>query len=80
MKVYFKDEGKRLGIQSFKGPGATYALVKEMAKQLEKNTKDFKTIAEIGEAYTAKFGETTFITATDGNHGRATAWAAKQVN
>ena len=51
-----------------------------MAKQLEKETTEFKTLAEIGEAYTAKFGETTFITATDGNHGRATAWAAKQVN
>lgn len=56
MNVYFKNEGTRLGIQSFKGPGATFALVKEMAKQLEKETKDFETIKAVGEAYTAKFG------------------------
>jgi len=77
--IFFKDEGKRLGIQSFKGPGATYSLVKTMCKHLKKESTDFTDLNELRDAYMTAFGETTFITATDGNHGRATAWAAKQV-
>jgi len=50
-----------------------------MCKHLEKESTDFENLGQLRDAYNAKYGQTTFITATDGNHGRATAWAAKQV-
>lgn len=53
--IFIKDESHRLGLNAFKGLGASFAV----HKVLEKNPK-----------------VTTFCTATDGNHGRALAWAA----
>jgi len=77
--ILFKDEGQRLGIQSFKGPGASYAVFKTMCKLLGTESTSYENLGQLRDAFNAKFGPTTFITATDGNHGRATAWAAKQV-
>lgn len=64
--VYYKDESARFGIGSFKALGAGYA-VNEMAK----NTK--------GKKREREKGATTIAAATDGNHGRAVAWAAQRL-
>jgi len=53
--IYIKDESFRLGLNAFKGLGASFAI-----SQIIKQNTQVK----------------TFCTATDGNHGRAVAWAS----
>ena len=77
--VYVKDESKRLGLQAFKVVGGTYAMLRFMCKRLAlPMVEDHAAVAEIQRQYSARFGQTTFVTATDGNHGRGVAWAAKE--
>lgn len=68
--LYVKDESKRFGLNAFKGLGGSYALGRVIADKLGKN------IDEVGELPEGSF---TFVTATDGNHGRGVAWAAKNL-
>jgi len=80
--VYVKDESKRLGQQAFKVFGATFAMAKLLAKRSGVSLEDVSGLADLRTRYEAKFGAdapTTFVTCTDGNHGRAVAWAAKQL-
>ena len=68
--LYVKDESYRFGLNAFKGLGGSYALASVMA---EKTGKD---IEELNDFPAGSF---TFVTATDGNHGRGVAWAAKNL-
>lgn len=68
--LYVKDESKRFGLNAFKGLGGSYALGRVIADKLGKD------IDEVGEIPEGSF---TFVTATDGNHGRGVAWAAKNL-
>lgn len=74
--IYIKDESKRFGLNAFKGLGGSYAVAREIAKRLSLDPAKL-TFAEIVSP-TAKdrVGTLTFITATDGNHGRGIAWIA----
>ncbi|HYV85387.1 MAG TPA: diaminopropionate ammonia-lyase [Patescibacteria group bacterium] len=60
-RILLKDESHRFGLKAFKGLGASWAL----RCLLEARRRD-------GAAPL-----TTIATATDGNHGRAVAWAAR---
>ncbi len=77
--IYVKDESYRFGLNSFKALGGTYAMAKSISLQLgfSDNNLDFDYLssAKIRE----QTGMMTFITATDGNHGRGVAWAAQQL-
>ena len=71
--IAVKDERHRFGLNSFKGLGGAYGIGVCLAERagIAQNVMDFATIL-------ANTGETiTFATATDGNHGRGIAWAAK---
>jgi diaminopropionate ammonia-lyase len=76
---YVKDESFRFGLNSFKALGGVYAIARYIAKQLGKDISEMDyaclTSYETGKA----LGDITFYTATDGNHGRGVAWAAKQL-
>lgn len=78
--IFVKDEAYRLGLNAFKVLGASYAVYRYLQEMWEGLTEQ-----PFGErlALTAKQRErldwVTFCTATDGNHGRAVAWAAKTV-
>lgn len=77
-KIWVKDESYRFGLNAFKVLGGAYAIGKYLCKRLNMDIKDvsFDNLkAEIKE----KLGEITFVTATDGNHGRGVAWAANQL-
>ncbi len=67
---YVKDESYRFGLNAFKGLGGSYALARVIA---EKTGKSLDQVSEIPA------GMYTFVTATDGNHGRGVAWAAKNL-
>ncbi len=77
--LYVKDESYRFGLNAFKVLGASFAMAqyiaKETGKPLEEMTYDYLT----GEQLLRDFGQATFFTATDGNHGRAVAWAAAKL-
>ena len=69
--VYVKDESFRFGLNAFKVLGGSYAIGSLLSEQ---------TGAELSYAAlkAAKTEPQTFVTATDGNHGRGVAWAARE--
>ena len=75
-EIYVKDESHRFGLNAFKVLGGSFAIGNYLARRLG------RTLAETGyDVLTAKetretLGDITFITATDGNHGRGVAWTA----
>ena len=74
--VYVKDESWRFGLNAFKVLGGSYAIGSFLAEKLgipmEEASYDLLVSPETRE----KLGQITFVTATDGNHGRGVAWAA----
>lgn len=77
--IHVKDESKRFGLNAFKGLGGSYAIGKFLAKKLNRdiNTLSFEMLSS--PAIKAQIGDITFVTATDGNHGRGVAWATEQL-
>jgi len=77
--LYIKDESHRFGLNSFKALGGTYAMAKVICNEigLPEQYLDFGKLSspETG----TETGVMTFVTATDGNHGRGVAWAAQQL-
>jgi diaminopropionate ammonia-lyase len=76
--VLFKDEGRRLPLKSFKQLGGSYAVAHELAAAVAAEAGVVPTARELADGRWA--GITSGITvtcATDGNHGRAVAWAAR---
>ena len=77
--VYVKDESKRFGLNAFKVLGGSYAIGHELADRLGKKIEEISSEVLTAPETKAQLGEMTFITATDGNHGRGVAWTATQV-
>ena len=76
-KIWVKDESKRFGLNAFKVLGGSYAMGRLMARRLGLETSDFPTLT--APETREKLGDITFVTATDGNHGRGVAWSAAQL-
>ncbi len=74
-ELLVKDESHRFDLNAFKVLGASYAIAKYLGEIL-KLKKDELTFSHIF-AEKSKYEHVTFVTATDGNHGRAVAWSAK---
>ena len=76
-RVAVKDESKRFGLNAFKGLGTSYAVARYLAQYLgipeEEMTYERLRAPENRE----RLRGVTLVTATDGNHGRGIAWAAK---
>lgn len=75
--IFVKDESPRFGLNSFKALGGSYAIAREIAKRLGLEEMSFSAITapEVREQVKTM----TFVTATDGNHGRGVAWTARQL-
>ena len=75
--IYVKDESFRFGLGSFKALGCTYAIASFIAQKLGRPIEElnYKTLPQAAK----QLGEFTFFAATDGNHGRAVAWAAREL-
>ena len=77
-RIYYKDEGTRFGLGSFKALGGAYAVLRLLAREIPEFTGQHPSDAEIGSGKcTDAAGNITVVTATDGNHGRSVAWAAQ---
>lgn len=68
--LYVKDESFRFGLNAFKGLGGSYALARIIAG---------RTGVPLDQVSSVPAGRFTFVTATDGNHGRGVAWAARNL-
>lgn len=77
--ILVKDESYRFGLNAFKVLGGSYAIGKVIAEKLDMDIKDLTFEKLTSKEVNDKLGDVTFITATDGNHGRGVAWAAKQL-
>lgn len=78
-QVLVKDESKRFGLNAFKALGGSYAMARHLGEQLGLS-QDQLTFEALGTPEAReKLGERTFVTATDGNHGRGVAWTANQL-
>ncbi|MDG4909656.1 diaminopropionate ammonia-lyase [Mesorhizobium sp. WSM4898] len=75
--LYVKDEGKRLGLGSFKALGGAYAVIRLVLEEAEERLGRAIDVAELhGPDVQAIAAGMTFACATDGNHGRSVAQGA----
>jgi len=77
--IYVKDESHRFGLNSFKALGATFALASFIARSVGVPVWELDYKALTSPETKRKLGEYTFYATTDGNHGRAVAWAASRI-
>ena len=76
--VYIKDESWRFGLNAFKVLGGSYAIGSFLAGKLGIPMENAGYGLLVSPETREKLGDITFVTATDGNHGRGVAWAATQ--
>ncbi|MBQ6065742.1 MAG: diaminopropionate ammonia-lyase [Clostridia bacterium] len=74
--IYVKNENARFGLNAFKVLGGSYAIGRVIAERLGVPPEEMTYAVLTDPATRAKTGPLTFITATDGNHGRGVAWTA----
>ena len=77
--VQVKDESYRFGLNAFKVLGGSYALGRYIAKTLGEDIENLPANRILSDEVRKKLGQLTFVTATDGNHGRGVAWTANQL-
>lgn len=76
---FVKDESYRFGLNAFKVLGGSFAIGSYIAKRLGMDIADLPYKKMISPEIHNKLGDLTFVTATDGNHGRGVAWTANQL-
>lgn len=77
--IYYKDEGKRFGLGSFKALGGAFAVVKQLQEVIEQRTGNKVSMESIRKGEHAELcAEITVASATAGNHGRSLAWGAQR--
>lgn len=77
--IYVKDESKRFGLNAFKVLGGSYAIAREIAERLQLAREEMTYAKLTSRTVQEKLGTMTFVTATDGNHGRGVAWTAARL-
>ena len=78
-ELYVKDESYRFGLNAFKVLGGSFAMARYIAKQTGRDVSALPYNVLTSEELRKEFGQATFFTATDGNHGRGVAWAANKL-
>ena len=77
--LFVKDESYRFGLNAFKVLGGSFAMANYIAKQTHRDVSQLPYAVLTSEELRKEFGQATFFTATDGNHGRGVAWAANRL-
>ena len=75
-EIYVKNESYRFGLNAFKVLGGSYAIGNYLARRLGRSLSETGYDVLTSPETRKELGEITFITATDGNHGRGVAWTA----
>lgn len=76
---YVKDESYRFGLNAFKVLGGSYAIGNVIAEKLGTDISELPYEKMTSEEIKSRLGDVTFVTATDGNHGRGVAWTANRL-
>lgn len=77
--ILIKDESFRFGLNAFKVLGGSYAIGHFLADRLGRDIDTLSCEELCSPAVRKKTGNITFISTTDGNHGRGVAWTAHQL-
>ena len=77
--IHVKDESRRFGLNAFKVLGGSYAIGNYIAKRLGLDLAELPFEKLVSEEVRERLGPITFVTATDGNHGRGVAWTANRL-
>lgn len=78
--LYVKDESYRFGLNAFKVLGGSFSMARYIAKETGKPLSEVDYDYLTSDELARDFGQATFFTATDGNHGRGVAWSAKMLH
>jgi len=76
--LYVKDESFRFGLNAFKVLGSSYAISRIISEKTGYDRLDYYKLTsnEVHEI----IKDMTFISTTDGNHGRGLAWTARELD
>ncbi len=77
--IFIKDESYRFGLNAFKVLGGSYAIGSYIADKLGQKMDDMTYERIVSKETNDAIGKTTFVSATDGNHGRGVAWTANRL-
>lgn len=77
-KLWVKNEAGRFDLNAFKGLGASYAVAAYFAERLNLDLENLS-FEELNHEI-SRADKVTLATATDGNHGKSLAWAARLFN
>lgn len=77
--IHVKDESYRFGLNAFKVLGGSYCIGTYIAERLGTDISELPYDKIIRQEVKSSLGEITFVTATDGNHGRGIAWTANRI-
>lgn len=75
--LWVKDESYRFGLNAFKALGSSYCMATLLGERLGLSNTELSFNSLTTPEAKKCLGELTFVTATDGNHGRGVAWSAK---
>ena len=71
--LFVKDESYRFGLNAFKVLGGAFAMARYIADETGRDIGEITYDYLTGDQLRKDFGQATFFTATDGNHGRGAA-------
>jgi len=77
--LFVKDERHRFGLNAFKVLGGSFAMASYIAQKTGHDVGEVTYDYLTSDKLKKEFGQATFFTATDGNHGRGVAWAANKL-
>ena len=77
--IHVKDESYRFHLNAFKVLGGSYAIGNYIAQRLGMDISELPYEKMTSREIKQQLGEVTFVTATDGNHGRGVAWTANRL-
>lgn len=77
--IFVKDESYRFGLNAFKVLGGSFSIGSYLAEKLGMDIDLVSYETLISPEVKKKIGQLTFVTATDGNHGRGVAWTANRL-
>lgn len=78
-RVVMKLETERFGLPSFKVLGASWAVARRVGAWIGGAAASAPDLDRLTQALDQRGRRPTLLAATDGNHGRAVAWAARQL-
>ena len=78
-EIFYKHEGPRFGLGSFKALGGSYAAQRVLQREISKNLGKEVSLEDIRNGNLKdECAKITLVSATDGNHGRSLAWGCQR--